>query len=256
MGTPPACALCGACLHALALLARVRSHARARTDQYCPSNIVTTIFQLKDALYADFFTLVRLIGKCFGDHGIAGCFCQLAVRLDLTDFASCLSTLTQPFASQLTIQPMWRRYSTNKDVRCQNGDPFVQLLKQLDSLIVSWAEKAVNQPLRNINSIFNIAASVVPGLPKNPIPYLCLPTRHEPHRCRHVYGGGPITELLSDCEDQEDLSKLCFFARVKQICGSATTSFGESDSRLGDWMGLFSRGYEDLGSLEKEFAGM
>lgn len=44
------------------------------------------------------------------------------------------------------------------------------------------------------------------------------------------------------------------FARVKQICGSATTSFGESDSRLGDWMGLFSRGYEDLGSLEEEFA--
>ena len=81
MGTPPACALCGARLHALALLARVRSHARARTDQYCPSNIVTTIFQLKDALYADFFTLVRLIGRCFGDHGIAGCFCQLAVRL-------------------------------------------------------------------------------------------------------------------------------------------------------------------------------
>ncbi len=195
---------------------------------------MTTIFQLKDALYADFFTLVRLIGKCFGDHGIAGCFCQLA----------------------LTIQPSWRRFSTNKDVRCQNGDPFVQLLKQLDSLIVSWAEKAVNRPLRNINRIFNIAASVVPGLPKNPIPYLCLPTRHEPHRCRHVYGGGPITELLSDCEDQEDLSKLCFYARVKQICGSATTSFGESDSRLGDWMGLFSRGYENLGSLEEEFAGM
>ena len=42
---------------------------------------MTTIFQIRDALYADFFTLVRLIGKCFGDHGVAGCFCQLAVRL-------------------------------------------------------------------------------------------------------------------------------------------------------------------------------
>ena len=62
MGTPPACALCGARLHTKPN-PHVRSHARARTDQYCPSNIVTTIFQLKDALYADFFTLVRLIGK-------------------------------------------------------------------------------------------------------------------------------------------------------------------------------------------------
>ena len=49
-------------------------------DQYCPSNLVTTIFQIRDALYADFFTLIRLIAKCFGDHGIAGCICQLSVR--------------------------------------------------------------------------------------------------------------------------------------------------------------------------------
>ena len=39
----------------------------ACADQYCPSNLVTTIFQIRDALYADFFTLIRLIAKCFGD---------------------------------------------------------------------------------------------------------------------------------------------------------------------------------------------
>ena len=193
---------------------------------------MTTIFQLKDALFADFFTLVRLIGKCFGDHGIAGCFCQLA----------------------LTVQPMWRRYSTNKDVRCENGDPFKYLLSQLDSLIVKWAEHAVNTPMRNVNRVFNIAHNIIGAIPKDPIPYVCLPTRHEPFRCRDTYGDGAIGHLISDCEDQEDLTKLCFYERVKQICGSATTSFGESDSRLGDWMGLFSRGYEDLDSLEKEFA--
>ena len=53
----------------------------ACADQYCPSNLVTTIFQIRDALYADFFTLIRLIAKCFGDNGIAGCICQLSVRL-------------------------------------------------------------------------------------------------------------------------------------------------------------------------------
>ena len=150
---------------------------------------------------------------------------------------------------------MWRRYSTNKDVRCENGDPLMMLLRQLDSIIVSWAEMAVNMPMRKINSVFNIAAKIIPGVPKNPIPYVCLPTRHEPFRCRDTYGGGAVGSLISDCEDQEDLTKLCFYERVKQICGSATTSFAESDSRLGDWMGLFAKGHESIDSIEKEFAG-
>ena len=77
MGTPPACALCGA-QPPFPHPAR-RLTAPTRADQYCPSNVITTIFQIKDALFADLFTAIRLIGKCFGDHGFAGCFCQLAV---------------------------------------------------------------------------------------------------------------------------------------------------------------------------------
>ena len=206
--------------------------AHSCTDQYCPSNVITTIFQIKDALFADLFTAIRLIGKCFGDHGFAGCFCQLA----------------------LTIQPTWRRFSTNKDVRCTNGDPFVQLLSQLDSLIVKWSEAYINWPIFQINAVFNVIGLILGGLIKDPIPYMCLPTRHEPYRCRHRYGGGKMAELLSNCEDQEDLTKLCFYARVKQICGDATTSFGESDSLLADWNALFAKGYENMDSLEKEFA--
>ena len=150
---------------------------------------------------------------------------------------------------------MWRRYSTNKDVRCENGDPLMMLLRQLDSIIVSWAEMAVNRPIRHKTRVFNIAAKIIPGVPKAPVRSVCRPRRHEPYRCRDTYGGGAVGTLISDCEDQEDLSKLCFYERVKQICGSATTSFGESDSRLGDWMGLFAKGYESIDSLEKEFAG-
>lgn len=44
-GAPPTCALCG---------------------QICTSNIVTTIMDIRDAVYEDVFTIIRLVGKCFG----------------------------------------------------------------------------------------------------------------------------------------------------------------------------------------------
>ena len=44
-GAPPTCALC---------------------DQYCPSNIVTTLTDLRKALWTDVLTIARLIGTCFG----------------------------------------------------------------------------------------------------------------------------------------------------------------------------------------------
>jgi hypothetical protein len=56
MGTPAACSLC---------------------DQQCPSNIVSTITSLVDAVFADMLTAVRLVAVCLGDLGPAGCVCQV-----------------------------------------------------------------------------------------------------------------------------------------------------------------------------------
>jgi len=82
-GAPPACALC---------------------DQYCSSNLATTIMDVRAALFDDVLTVGRLISSCFGNvratslnlnptsplahllllsrtqHGLAGCICQFAVR--------------------------------------------------------------------------------------------------------------------------------------------------------------------------------
>ena len=55
-GAPPACGLC---------------------DQYCSSNVVSTIMDLKDALWEDVFTVLHLIGTCFGNLGLTGCMCQV-----------------------------------------------------------------------------------------------------------------------------------------------------------------------------------
>lgn len=80
----------------------------------------------------------------------------------------------------MTLQPLWRRISTNKKVRCEEGDPFFQLLSQLDSLIVSWLEDGVNSAVGVVNSIL----SKIQILGRNPITWrLCLPTPSNRHRC-------------------------------------------------------------------------
>ena len=58
-GAPPACALC---------------------DQYCSNNIVTTVTDLVQAIWDDVETILMLLGRCFGGHGLSGCICQFAVR--------------------------------------------------------------------------------------------------------------------------------------------------------------------------------
>lgn len=57
--------------------------------------------QLVDAIWADVLSVARLLAVCFGTQGLGGCMCQLS----------------------MVLQPKWRELSTNKAVRCENGDP-------------------------------------------------------------------------------------------------------------------------------------
>lgn len=38
-----------------------------RCNQYCSSNIVTTITDLRDSMWEDLWTVIRLIAVCFGN---------------------------------------------------------------------------------------------------------------------------------------------------------------------------------------------
>ena len=99
MGTPAACSLC---------------------DQPCPSNIVSTITSLVDAIFADVLTIARVIGVCFGEHGgIGACVCSLVE----------------------TLQPQWRRVSRNPVTRCENGDPFGLLLDGITERPPAWPSR-------------------------------------------------------------------------------------------------------------------
>ena len=35
----------------------------------CPSNVLSTITDLKDAIWNDILTVVRMVASCFGNHG-------------------------------------------------------------------------------------------------------------------------------------------------------------------------------------------
>lgn len=164
-----------------------------RCDQYCSSNIVTTLVSLHDAIFADVLTVMRLIASCLGRFGISGCVCQLA----------------------LTLQPLWREVSTNKMVRCEDGDPFTLLLGRLNDLITQGAESLVNFLIDGVNDFID-------GLPwplsniGRPINRVCFPTGWAPSRCI----GGPLTRAeltrMAQCEDSSfGLEEMCFYARVR-----------------------------------------
>jgi len=50
-------------------------------DQYCSNNVVSTIMDLKDALWEDVFTVLHLVGTCFGNLGLSGCICQVRAHV-------------------------------------------------------------------------------------------------------------------------------------------------------------------------------
>lgn len=201
MGTPAACSLC---------------------DQPCPSNIVSTITSLVDAIFADVLTIARVVGVCLGEHGgIGACVCSLVE----------------------TLQPQWRRVSRNPDTRCENGDPFSLLMDGITDAASGVAESSVNNLVDEGNRILNGILGFV-GY-KNEIPRLCIPTNADPRRCN----GGPLTpgetfKLLQCQSALGGLDKMCAWKRVQTIC--------TNNAMLDQWNELFFIG-DQVSGLEQEF---
>lgn len=169
-GAPQSCALC---------------------DQYCSSNAVSTIMDLKEALWFDVVTVVHLMAKCFGHLGLAGCICQLS----------------------MTLQPAWRAHSTNDKVRCTNGDPWELMLDQVNSQIVEWAEWGLNQFVNTFNKL------PIPLVPD--IPPICWNTKVNPDKCPR---NASAPEHFRECENptlKGGVDLTCYYHRVR-ACTLAT----------------------------------
>lgn len=163
-GAPPACAMC---------------------DAYCSSNLVSTVMQLVDAIWADVLSVARVLAVCFGNNGLDACMCQLSI----------------------VLQPQWRKLSTNPAVRCEDGnDPWDQLVRRVDDLITEGAEEMINSLIEMLREL---------GWPLDQIEEVCYPTFLHPGRC----AGGALTPAeafkITQCEDaSRGLENLCYFARV------------------------------------------
>ena len=141
-------------------------------------------------------TIVRLAAVCFGRLGLSGCVCQLVK----------------------TLEPLWRKVSTNPKVRCENGDPFELLIHRMDDIIAETSENLINSELVDpANSIFNgIPFTPFPYRESgNPIPRVCFRVHYDPTKCTRGALTFEQANRIAQCEDQSyGLEEMCFFARV------------------------------------------
>lgn len=150
-------------------------------------------------------SVVRLLASCFGGAGLSNCICQLA----------------------LTLQPTWRKVSTNPIVRCTNGDIFSILVSRLEDLIQRGVESVINYVIDSINSALNAILGWTRIFGANPrIDHVCWPTDLDPERLDCKGQLPPDQQItLRDCEREKDgLDKMCYYARVSASPLLATTN--------------------------------
>lgn len=198
-GTPPACAV-----YALSTSNPFAADARRltcqaflahRCDMYCPNNVLSTIVSLKDAIFNDVMAVLRLVASCLGRNGLSGCVCQLA----------------------LTLEPAWRRASTNRAVRCEDGDPFQLIVARITDMIVRGAENLVNFLIDGVNDFIDSLPWPLSYIGR-PIKRVCFPTGYDPDRCVGGYPTPAELAKLARCEDSSyGLEELCYYARVCSI---------------------------------------
>jgi hypothetical protein len=145
----------------------------------------------------------------------------------------------------MELQPLWRKVSSNKMVRCEDGDPFVLLMARIEDMIMDGAESIVNGLIDTTNDILDSLPWPLSYIGR-PIKRVCFPTDYDPDRCK---GGHPTpaeVAKLSRCEDSKyGLEEMCYYARVRQICGN--------EGMLNEYMDLFAQGYKSVDEVEAEF---
>lgn len=159
---------------------------------------MTTVMDIKDALWEDVFTVIRLIGVCFANAGIGGCICN--------------------FVS--TLEPEWRKVSTSEVVRCENGDPFELIVAQLNSQIIDWSQWGINQVLSGFNNFITGALCRWPLniCPPGPFNLVCFGDPRRPDKCDGFPDAQNIAaQHFAECQSPAHnggLDLTCYYHRV------------------------------------------
>ena len=151
---------------------------------------------MRDAFYEDIFTVLRLVGVCFGTQGIAGCICK--------------------FIS--TLEPEWRKVSTSEAVRCETGDPFGLIVAQLNTQIIDWTQWGVNLVEDGVNGFVQNLPWPLDFVNEGPFARSCFPDPRRPRKCE---GGGMTaaeSRTFDECENEAfkgGLDLTCYYHRVR-----------------------------------------
>lgn len=158
------------------------------------------------ALWDDIVLIGRLIAQCFGGSGITGCMCQ--------------------FVSML--QPQWRKIANpstavGKKIRCEDRDPWGMVNVFIDTLIIDFAEDAINSLVDAFNS-----------LPLPDIDHLCLDNAHDPEKCRNYGRNGGHFDDCEDANARGGMDMTCYYARVRARTHTFTVLVTQSHVPSGD----------------------
>jgi hypothetical protein len=149
-----------------------------------------------------------------------------------------------------TLEPEWRRVSTSEVVRCENGDPFEQIVAQLNSAIIEWGQNAVNGLIRNVNNFLTSALCWLGVCPPGPFEEVCFGDPRRPRKCDGFPGDvAAANQHFAECENpafKGGLDLTCYYHRVHTICSD--------DDSIKAYNKLFDKGYEDINELQGQLS--
>ena len=239
---------CSATIRLLTLLSALCS------DQYCPNDVISTIDQLREAVYSDILTAIRITFKCMGaskdqleaPQGImmrpGVCICQL-VKI---------------------LAPEWRKQAAkdpnaNKELLCTDGDPFETIMSRVFEALGDSMQKAAEEVgdaiidgyeavLTGIFNFFGGQGEVQLTPPEPCITNLrnVIDPGNRNKHCGKSIAAAYETAIKFQCERAQPKWKRCYYERVRDIC--------LNNDFIQQYYGLFDKGFESVGALEAAFS--
>ena len=123
--------------------------------------------------------------------------------------------------SQLTLQPKWRAFSTNGDVRCENGDP-VEMVAQLVMDKIHGVGESIANFFTRIGNVFSLAFG------GKGVEEVCIGTNERPDRCAN--GIPPTAEENARLEFCSDTTR--GLENLVRGCPLATTTHTHTHFRI------------------------
>lgn len=224
------------------------------SDQYCPNDVISTFDQLREAVYSDILTALRITFKCLGasndqirDNG------NFALRPTV-----CICQLVKILA------PEWRKQAkkdpnANKDLLCTAGDPFQTIMDRVFEELGNSMQKALEEMgdaiidgyEATLTSIFNFFGGK--GKVELTPPDVCITTLQnviEPNsrqqHCGKNIAAAYETAIKFQCERATPKWKRCYYERVREIC--------DKNDYVQQYYALFDRGFQSVTELQAEFS--